>query len=202
MTVTPPPLGPADFLPQVRRLAGRYARPLNADADDLAQEAMARLVADWNGYDPARGRSRRTWALALSRHAFVDAFRRNDVGRAVVRVPRSAYAAGVRFPVESLAKSSGFMAAGEPLTLGDLVAAREDRTPTREDAAEMHGTAERLMGRGLTRRERRLLELRFVYDFSVAECSRKMRVSQSTLFADLMALRAAATSQPAGGGAS
>ena len=198
MTATPP--GPADYLAQVHRIAGRYARPLDAEADDLTQEAMARLVADWDGYDPARGRSRRTWALALSRHAFVDAFRRNDVGRAVVRVPRSAYAAGVRFPLTSLAEVAGYTALGNPVVIADTLPAREDRTPTREDAADMLRAAAGVLGRGLTRRERRLLELRFVYDFSVAECARKMRVSQTTLFSALLLFRAAAASWAAEGG--
>ena len=93
--------------------------------------------------------------------------------------------------MRSIAEIVAWTSRGEPLALAEILPAREDRTPTAADAEELFRAAGQIVGRRLTRRERRVLELRFVFDFSFAECSQVMRVSQTTLFNALLPFRAA-----------
>jgi RNA polymerase sigma-70 factor (ECF subfamily) len=76
--------------PQVRRLCLSFAGP--ADADDVTQDAMMRLVGALPAY--RAGASVRTWALSIARHACLDHRRAASrrvaaVGRALAERPRS-----------------------------------------------------------------------------------------------------------------
>ena len=192
MTATLTPPDARALILQVYPVADRMARRLNADADDLAQEAVIALMAWWGRYDPARRVSRKAWVTANARYAMINACRDKAVGRALVRVPRHAYAAGVR--VNVLSYDDEVPGGGRQGTYAELI----PRPPRREvpttdaEAADLFGAAVRLLGRGLRPREEQLLRLHFVYGLTFKECSKRMGLSEEWLHVTMAPLRDAA----------